>query len=132
MNQFVSTDVMLENGPDGATGEIALQYDPNALRFTSIAPGQGVEIVTPPGGGPESGRITLKLSAGAGSRRIVALTFQAVGSGPSVLGISSMRLANPQGTETMVQPGNLTIEILRPQASFHMGTTELPGWGIRL
>jgi general secretion pathway protein D len=130
MNQFVTTDVVLEGAPEGTQGQLALQFDAKVLRFTSVVPGPGVEIVSGPG--QDGGRIVLKLNPGSGSRRVVALTFQATASGQSALAVSTVRLTNAQGTEIPVQSGALTIEVLPPRASWQPGTTELPGWGLKI
>ena len=132
-NQFAGTDVVLEGGPDGAGGTVSLQFDPRSLRFTAVAPAAGVEVVENPLSGQPSGRIVLKLHPGPGSRRIVGLTFQAVGSGRSTITVSTVRLINAQGAEIPVQsPGSLTIEVLPPRASWQPGATELPGWGLQI
>ena len=132
MNQPFTTEVLLEGGPEGSSGQISLQYDPAVLRFTAVAPGPGVEIVSSPGGGQEAGRLTLKLNPGAGSRRIVALTFQAVGSSATAIAVSAVRLAGPQGTEVPIVFGSLPVVVLQPRASWHVGLTELPGWGLKI
>ena len=132
MNQPFTTEVLLEGGPEGSFGQISLQYDPAVLRFTAVAPGPGVEIVSSPGGGQEAGRLTLKLNPGAGSRRIVALTFQAVGSSTSAIAVSAVRLTGSQGNEVPVVFGSLPVVVLQPRASWHVGLTELPGWGLRI
>ena len=131
-NQFVSVEVAIEGGPDGVNGQVALQFDPRSLRFTSIVPGPGVEIVSSPGAGPEAGRIVLKLNPGPGSRRLVGLTFQGVGGGHSAIAISTVRLINSQGGDIPVQSGALTIEVLPVRASWQPGATELPGWGLKI
>ena len=132
MNQPFTIEVFLEGGPEGSTGQISLQYDPALLRFTGIAPGPGVEIISSPAGGQEAGRLTLKLNSGAGSRRIVALTFQAVGANPSAINVSAVRLAGPQGNEVPVVFGSLPVVVLQPRASRHLSLTELPGWGLKI
>ena len=131
-NQFVSAEVAIEGGPEGVSGQVALQFDPKTLRFTSIVPGPGVEIVSSPGTGQDAGRIVLKLNPGPGSRRLVGVTFQGGGSGQSAIAVSAVRLLNSQGADIPVQSGVLTIDILPPRASWQPGTTELPGWGLKI
>ena len=131
MSRFVTAEITLDGAPDNTTGEISFQFDPRMLKFASVSPGPGVEIV---GGtdAQESGKITVKVNRGANSRQLAVLNFQGLNPGPTAIAIGSLKLVNSQGADVLVQSGALMIEVLPNRAAWQVGTTELPGWGFRI
>lgn len=131
LEQPLNVDVLIEGVPEGVSGQVVIRFDPRQLKLGSVTVGAGVEAADPPGG-RESGQIVLNVLAGTGSRRLATLSLQGAASANTTLTVQSVRMVTPQGAELGLQPGTMTIEILGPRASWHVGPTDLPGRGLRI